>query len=113
MFEGKIVEAATYNQLLACSQQFQNLVNAHKDTVGSEKHIKYGSPKSKALTEEIQEGINTEEQLREPLGDQLITKEEREIGDTGLKPYIQYLNQSKGFLYLSLVVILHIIFTIG
>ncbi|CAL5392946.1 unnamed protein product [Camellia sinensis] len=101
MFEGKIVEAATYNQLLACSQQFQNLVNAHKDTVGSEKHIKYGSPKSKALTEEIQEGINTEEQLREPLGDQLITKEEREIGDTGLKPYIQYLNQSTGFLYLS------------
>ncbi|CAL5409213.1 unnamed protein product [Camellia sinensis] len=31
----------------------------------------------------------------------------------GLKPYIQFLNQSKGFLYLSLVVILHIIFTIG
>ncbi|CAL5411655.1 unnamed protein product [Camellia sinensis] len=69
MSEGKIVEAATYNQLLACSQQFQNLVNAHKDIVGSEKHIKYGSPKSKTLTEENQEGINTEEQLGEPLGD--------------------------------------------
>ncbi|CAL5409214.1 unnamed protein product [Camellia sinensis] len=69
MFEGKIVEAATYNQLLACSQQFQNLVNAHKDIVGSEKHIEYGSPKSKTLTEENQEGINTEEQLGEPLGD--------------------------------------------
>ncbi|CAL5409212.1 unnamed protein product [Camellia sinensis] len=55
MSEGKIVEAATYNQLLACSQQFQNLVNAHKDIVGSEKHIKYGSPKSKTLTEENQE----------------------------------------------------------
>ncbi|CAL5360161.1 unnamed protein product [Camellia sinensis] len=113
MSEGKIVEAATYNQLLACSQQFQNLVNAHKDIVGSEKHIKYCSPKSKTLTEENQEGINTEEQLGEPLGDQLIKKEEREIGDMGLKPYIQFLNQSKGFLYLSLVVILHIIFTIG
>ncbi|CAL5345373.1 unnamed protein product [Camellia sinensis] len=84
MSEGKIVEAATYNQLLACSQQFQNLVNAHKDIVGSEKHIKY-------------------EQLGEPLGDQLVKKEEREIGDMGLKPYIQFLNQSKGFLYLSLV----------
>ncbi|KAF5947197.1 hypothetical protein HYC85_013154 [Camellia sinensis] len=55
MSEGKIVEAATYNLLLACSQQFQNLVNAHKDMVGSEKHIKYGSPKSKTHTEEIQE----------------------------------------------------------
>ncbi|KAI7988581.1 ABC transporter C family member 10 [Camellia lanceoleosa] len=84
MSEGKIMEAATYNQLLACSQQFQNLVNAHKDMVGSEKHIKYGSPKSKTLTEEIQEGINTEEQLREPLGDQLIKKEEREIGQLKL-----------------------------
>ncbi|KAF7149665.1 hypothetical protein RHSIM_Rhsim02G0137200 [Rhododendron simsii] len=28
--EGKIVEAAIYDQLLASSQQFQNLVNAHK-----------------------------------------------------------------------------------
>ncbi|XP_057512365.1 ABC transporter C family member 10-like [Actinidia eriantha] len=28
--EGKTVEAATYYQLLNSSQQFQNLVNAHK-----------------------------------------------------------------------------------
>ncbi|GMQ05641.1 hypothetical protein CsSME_00050591 [Camellia sinensis var. sinensis] len=112
MSEGKIVEAATYNQLLAHSQQFQNLVNAHKDTASSEKHTEY-APKSKISTEGIQEGINTEEQLRAPLGDQLIKKEERETGDTGLKPYIQYLNHSKGFLYLSLAAILHIIFIIG
>ncbi|KAL7167659.1 hypothetical protein ACSBR2_038173 [Camellia fascicularis] len=112
MSEGKIVEAATYDQLLARSQQFQNLVNAHKDTASSKKHTEY-APKSKISTEEIQEGINTEERLRAPLGDQLIKKEERETGDTGLKPYIQYLNHSKGFLYLSLAVILHIIFIIG
>ncbi|KAI7989714.1 ABC transporter C family member 10 [Camellia lanceoleosa] len=113
MSEGKIVEAATYDQLLAHSQQFQNLVDAHKDTTSSDKHTEHGSPKSKTSTEEIQEGINTEEQLRAPLGDQLIKKEERETGDTGLKPYMQYLNHSKGFLYLSLAVILHIIFIIG
>ncbi|KAH7839793.1 hypothetical protein Vadar_008968 [Vaccinium darrowii] len=112
MSEGKIVEAATYDQLLASSQQFQNLVNAHKVTSGSELQPHYGVQKHKTPKEEIQK-INTEQPLRESLGDQLIKEEEREIGDTGLKPYMQYLNQSKGFLYLSLSVIFHFVFIIG
>ncbi|KAH7840700.1 hypothetical protein Vadar_020416 [Vaccinium darrowii] len=112
MSEGKIVEAATYDQLLASSQQFQNLVNAHKVTSGSELQPHYGVQKHKTPKEEIQK-INTEQHLRESLGDQLIKEEEREIGDTGLKPYMQYLNQSKGFLYLSLSVIFHFVFIIG
>ena len=47
------------------------------------------------------------------LGDQLIKQEEREIGDTGLKPYIQYLSQNKGFLYFTLATICHMIFIVG
>jgi len=43
----------------------------------------------------------------------LIQQEEREIGDTGFKPYIQYLNQKKGFLYFSLAIICHAIFIVG
>ncbi|KAH7850856.1 hypothetical protein Vadar_003828 [Vaccinium darrowii] len=110
--EGKIVEVATYDQLLASSQQFQTLVNAHKVTTGSELQSDYGFQKPKTPKEEIQK-INTEQHRTESLGDQLIKEEERETGDTGLKPYMQYLNHSKGFLYLSLLIIFHCGFIIG
>ncbi|KAI8569717.1 hypothetical protein RHMOL_Rhmol02G0299100 [Rhododendron molle] len=110
--EGKIVEAATYDQMLASSQQFQNLVNAHKVTSASELQSEYGFQKPKSPKEEIQK-IYTYQHQRESLGDQLIKEEERETGYMGLKPHIQYLNHSKGFLYLSLSVIFHCVFIIG
>ncbi|XP_059662249.1 ABC transporter C family member 10-like [Cornus florida] len=113
MSEGKILEVATYYQLLASSQQFQNLVNAHNDTAGSKRNTDYGTPqRHKTVKEEIHNAY-TEEQLDKTMGDQLIKQEEREAGDNGLKPYIQYLRQSKGFLYLSLAVIAHIVFILG
>ncbi|GFZ01477.1 multidrug resistance-associated protein 14 [Actinidia rufa] len=112
MSEGKIVEAATYYQLLNSSQQFVNLINAHKDTAGSEMQTEYISQRPKTSKDEIQK-IYTEEQIQAPLGDQLVKKEEREMGDTGLQPYMQYLNHSKGFLYLSLSVVLHIMYIVG
>lgn len=54
-----------------------------------------------------------ENQLKVSKGDQLIKQEEREVGDTGLKPYIQYLNQNKGYLYFSLAALSHLTFVIG
>ncbi|KAM0944470.1 putative ABC-type xenobiotic transporter [Dioscorea sansibarensis] len=44
---------------------------------------------------------------------QLIKKEERETGDTGRKPYLQRLNQNKGYLYAALATPAHIIFLAG
>uniref|UniRef100_A0A2N9FIA9 ABC-type xenobiotic transporter n=1 Tax=Fagus sylvatica TaxID=28930 RepID=A0A2N9FIA9_FAGSY len=105
MTEGKILRASTYVQLLASSQEFQNLVNAHRDSFGSETQAKYASSgKSKPSKSEIHRNYN-EKQLVSSLGDQLIKQEERETGNTGLKPYIQYLNQNKGFLYFSLATV--------
>ena len=43
-------------------------------------------------------------------GDQLIMQEERERGDTGFKPYIQYFNQNKGFLFFSISAFTHLLF---
>lgn len=37
MSDGKILQEATYNQLLASNKEFQDLVNAHKETAGSER----------------------------------------------------------------------------
>jgi len=55
MTEGKILRASTYDQLLASSQGFQNLVNAHNDSAGSDRQAKYASSgTSKTSKSEIQ-----------------------------------------------------------
>ncbi|RVX04073.1 ABC transporter C family member 10 [Vitis vinifera] len=113
MSEGEILQAATYDLLMHSSQEFQDLVNAHNATVGSERQPEQDSTqKSKIPKGEIQK-IYTEKQLRDTSGEQLIKKEEREIGDTGLKPYLQYLKYSKGFLYFFLATLSHVIFIVG
>ena len=102
-----------YDQLMHSSQEFQDLVNAHNAMVGSERQPEHDSTlKSKIRKGEIQK-IYTEKQLRETSGEQLIKKEEREMGDTGLKPYLQYLQYSKGFLYFFLSTLSHVIFIVA
>ncbi|CAN1300401.1 ABC transporter C family member 10 [Linum perenne] len=84
MSSGEIVKAASFEKLLESSDEFQKLVDAHK---------------------------NTDKPDDEPLPkDQLIKKEEKEAGDTGFKPYMQYLSHERGILYYSLAAILHIFF---
>ena len=98
MSEGKFLIASTWHQLQPSSQEFQNLVNAHNDTVGFQKHAKYASfQQSKTSTWEILK--TCEEQLILTLY-QLIKQEEREIGNIGLQPYILCLSHSQGFLSL-------------
>ncbi|XP_043718835.1 ABC transporter C family member 10-like [Telopea speciosissima] len=113
MSDGEIIEAAPYHQLLASSQNFQELVNAHKDTAGSERLAEVSSPQRGEITSREIKKTYTEKQFKATARDQLIKKEEREIGDTGFKPYIQYLNQNKGFLYFTIASLCHIIFVAG
>nr|XP_011463945.1 PREDICTED: ABC transporter C family member 10-like isoform X2 [Fragaria vesca subsp. vesca] len=113
MSSGKIIRAAPYEELLASCQEFQDLVNAHNDTAGSEWQVEYAATsKHKLLTEEI-EKVDTQAQLEESSGDQLIKQEEKEIGDIGFKPYIQYLKHSKGFFDFSSSIVFHVIFILG
>ncbi|KAJ6415090.1 hypothetical protein OIU84_003983 [Salix udensis] len=114
MSAGEILQAATYDELLASCQEFRELVDAHKDTVGSERSMEYASGKttSGVSKEAIQKTCIREQQI-EVSRDQLIKKEERETGDTGLKPYMQYLSHRKGFLFCFLTVCLHFFFVVG
>ncbi|KAJ6701816.1 ABC TRANSPORTER C FAMILY MEMBER 10-LIKE [Salix koriyanagi] len=114
MSGGEIIRSDTYSQLMASSQEFQDLVNAHKNTAGSDTQVEYDSSKRAETSkmEEIQK-VHSIKKLGSPSGDQLIKREEKESGDTGSKPYIQYLSQRKGFLYFSLGSIGHIIFIVG
>ncbi|XP_065858694.1 ABC transporter C family member 10-like isoform X1 [Euphorbia lathyris] len=114
MSGGEIIRQATYEELMASSQEFQDLVNAHKNTAGSSEGQNYipSGERTETYKDEIQKAY-IQEQLREPMADQLIKEEEREVGDTGFKPYMQYLRHGKGFLYFSVGNIFHVMFLIG
>ncbi|KAD4178396.1 hypothetical protein E3N88_26987 [Mikania micrantha] len=112
MANGKIVKTGTYAQLLDSCKEFQSLVIALSDTSGSDNLSADGSQQqSKSPNQEI-ESIYTKELI---VGEQeqLIKQEEREAGDTGLKPYKQYLSQSNGYFYFSMSVLSHILYIIG
>ena len=88
MSNGEILQEAPYHQLLASSKLFQDLVNAHKEIADSERLAVVSSARKQGTS-----------------------SREREIGDTGLKAYKQYLNQNKGFLFF-IASLSHLIFVV-
>lgn len=113
MADGEIVQAAPYHQLLASSHQFQDLVNAHKETAGSGSVADVTSSEKHGKSSRDIKKSYVEKEPKESEGDQLIKKEEREKGDIGLKPYKQYLTQDKGFIFFGMAVLAHVIFVSG
>lgn len=113
MSDGEILHAAPYRQLLASSKEFQDLVDAHKETAGSERVAEVNSSsRRESNTREIHK-TDTGKKSIAPGGDQLIKQEEREVGDTGFTPYVQYLNQNKGYLFFAIATLSHVTFVIG
>lgn len=113
MVEGQIIKSGTYDQLMTSSLEFQNLVNAHTTAIQSGKCKEKISSLNKCPAKSDKTEFFNKEKEHLFLGDQLIQKEEREIGDSGFKPYIQYLSHGRGFLYSSLAVSAHILFLLG
>lgn len=112
MSDGKILHSGSYHQLLSSSQEFQVLVHAHKETASSESLAGVVPPQRTSTSIADIKKAYAEQQLTASVGDQLIKVEERETGDSGLKPYLQYLNQNKGYLYFSVAYLSHLIFVI-
>ncbi|CAL9770494.1 unnamed protein product [Musa acuminata subsp. burmannicoides] len=113
MSDGEVRSAAPYNELLASSKAFEDLVSAHKDTVGPGR-IEGVGPQRQSKTSAREINSSKKQEMVKPSGlDQLIKKEEKESGDTGLKPYKQYLGQNKGYLYASISALSHLIFVAG
>ncbi|TQE08458.1 hypothetical protein C1H46_005933 [Malus baccata] len=113
MSSGQILRAAPYEELLASCPEFQDLINAHNDTAGSRSQVEHASTGKHKLPREEIEKFTTELPYEESSGDQLIKQEERETGDTGFKPYIQYLKPSRGFFHFSMAIGVHSIFILG
>ncbi|KAJ0945269.1 putative ABC-type xenobiotic transporter [Helianthus annuus] len=96
--------------LMADGKIFQILVIALSTTSGSDSLSADSSQQlSNSANREI-ENVYAKEQI---VGEQLIKQEERAAGDTGLKPYKQYLSQNKGYFYFSLSVLSHLSYIIG
>ncbi|KAL6971970.1 Multidrug resistance-associated protein 7 [Sarracenia purpurea var. burkii] len=110
MSHGEILHAAPYHQLVASSREFQDLVDAHKETAGAESLTDVASSKKHATSAKEIRKIHIEKNSKISQGDQLIKEEEREIGDTGFRPYLQYLNQNKGYLLFSIASLCHLTF---
>jgi ATP-binding cassette subfamily C (CFTR/MRP) protein 2 len=108
MSDGVILQAGPYNELLTSSKEFNDLVNAHKETVGSNQPMNFTlTQTSKKVTQTF-----VEKQIIETNGNQLIKQEEREKGDAGLKPYLQYMNQKKGYIFFIVASLAHLIFVV-
>ncbi|KAK4802341.1 hypothetical protein SAY86_000544 [Trapa natans] len=113
MASGEILSVGNYDHLMASTPEFRDLINVHSTTAGSDQQSELTISRSKRHQKEDIEKIEVKESLDATTGDQLIKEEEREIGDTGLKSYIQYLKHDKGFLYFTLANLVHAIFIIG
>ncbi|KAI3935700.1 hypothetical protein MKW98_022708 [Papaver atlanticum] len=89
MSDGQILCAAPYHMMLPSCQGFRELVNAHNDAAGSDRTAEVSSS--------LSYGTCSEE----------ITISHCE---KSLKPYIQYLNQNRGFIYFFLAILSHLMF---
>ncbi|MCI04125.1 ABC transporter C family member 10-like, partial [Trifolium medium] len=80
MSDGVILQAGPYHHLMTESEEFQDLVNAHKVTAASSNQLVNVtfSQASRNIAQAL-----VEKQCKEANGNQLIKQEEREIGDTG------------------------------
>ncbi|XP_023751707.1 ABC transporter C family member 8 isoform X1 [Lactuca sativa] len=110
MKDGQVTQSGNYEELLMAGAAFEQLVNAHKDAItGLEP-----SP-SENKNEVVKPGMensdnksylskgNSEGQL--VTGVQLTEEEEKEIGNVGWKPFLDYIVISKGLWLLSLCVL--------
>lgn len=116
MSDGKILQADPFHRLLASSAEFQDLVHAHKETAGSERLAEVTSyKKNEKPAKEINKSLTEKEQQKKPseCDSQLIKQEERETGDTGFKPYRQYLSQNKGYIFFTTASLCHLMFVVG
>ncbi|KAL4559815.1 hypothetical protein LXL04_031961 [Taraxacum kok-saghyz] len=113
MADGKILQIGTYDQLLDSCKEFQNLVITLGESSGSDQIGDGSHQKSTSPNPEIEKINPIQEIAPSSVGEQLIKKEEREAGDTGLKPYKEYLTQSNGYFYFTLSVLSHLLYILG
>lgn len=113
MENGQITQMGTYEELLKSGTAFEQLVNAHQssitiiDSVNHEKQVQMrgtsGDHMESRGLQLIKQSSEAEISVKVPLAVQLTEDEEKEVGDLGWKPYIDYFHVSKGYFLLASV----------
>ncbi|CAL5185347.1 unnamed protein product [Lathyrus oleraceus] len=112
MLDGKIQQGGTYNDLLTFSQEFKDIVNSYKKTGGTYQLADVTSTRIHSKSNKEMKQYFIEKNFNDINGDEFIKEEEREKGNTGLKPYLHYLNQKKGYIYFFISSLSHFMFMI-
>uniref|UniRef100_A0A2N9GFL3 ABC-type xenobiotic transporter n=1 Tax=Fagus sylvatica TaxID=28930 RepID=A0A2N9GFL3_FAGSY len=113
---GQITQSGSYVELLTAGTAFEQLVNAHRDSITvlgpSNDENQEESQKLDMVQPEASEGSNLSKENSEGEiavkglpGVQLTEEEETEMGDVGWKPFWDYLIVSKGLLLLCLGIV--------
>ncbi|XP_042513380.1 ABC transporter C family member 8 isoform X3 [Macadamia integrifolia] len=111
VMEGReIIQMGSFKDLLMAGTAFEQLVNAHKDAItvldpeidghGGESEVNRLDQSMGAYP--TKQNSEAEISVKPQAGIQLTEDEEKEIGDVGWKPYLDYLSVSKGSLLLGL-----------
>ncbi|CAK7356839.1 unnamed protein product [Dovyalis caffra] len=116
---GQIMQSGSFEELRSAGTTFEQLVNAHKNAVTELISSEDGkqTETSKSIIDQFEESNerfsskeNDEKEI--PAGDQLTKEEEREIGNVGLKPLLDYLHVSKGSILFSSVILSRLAFSV-
>ncbi|KAK8989742.1 hypothetical protein V6N11_064159 [Hibiscus sabdariffa] len=110
MDSGEITQSGSYEELLMAGTAFEQLVNAHRDSItalGSWNGVGRGeshgiAPEMSNVCYPTKQDSEGEILVTGPPGIQLTQDEEMEIGDVGWKPFMDYVSISKGSVYLFL-----------
>ncbi|KAJ3708970.1 hypothetical protein LUZ61_012675 [Rhynchospora tenuis] len=124
MSDGEILQAAPFEELFASCKEFKDLIHAHKKTIIPERLNMFPHNNNSTITKSHEASKLNGETIKEVSGkeaiqqsrdasDQLIKKEERERGHTGLKAHKQYLGQIRGYLLFCLALLSHLCFVLG
>ncbi|KAJ0579286.1 putative ABC-type xenobiotic transporter [Helianthus annuus] len=111
MQDGRIKQSGNYEKILTAGTAFEELVNAHKEAITG---LNSSPSENKTINmhqnfEEVNNNNYLKKQISEgqlikgPPGVQLTEEEEKEIGNVGWKPFLDYVVISEGswFLFLS------------
>ncbi|XP_044478814.1 ABC transporter C family member 8-like [Mangifera indica] len=113
---GQVIQSGSYQELFLAGTAFEQLVNAHRDAItvldpanneGQEGAAKEDKDKMVRAEEPngthiVKENSEREISVKGLPGVQLTEEEEKETGDVGWKPFLDYLLVSKGSLLLGL-----------
>ncbi|KAL4194335.1 hypothetical protein AMTRI_Chr05g68080 [Amborella trichopoda] len=112
---GRITQSGSYGGLLRTGMMFEKLVNAHQEAMTALDQ----PPNLGHLIEscKINSGLQPEKgkdegeiSLKGLSSNQLIQDEEKEIGDVGLKPFVDYISIARGWVLLSSVILVQCVF---